>query len=594
MLSQMRSASKSWLVYLAFGVLIIVFTFYFGPGSDGCQPSSRERAAVVNGESLYNVDIDILMNRFSRNRGRLNDAEYIKLQTQVLQKLSLLYLLSDNARERGFEVGKEELSRFILDPRRNVDYRNYSDKDGRFDAENYERFVAFGLTVTVEDYERFKQRELLAYKYLSSLEGTLSVLPKEAEELSKLRNTKVDLEFVRFDPKQLASAVSVTDEQIAAFNASNAADVKKYFEDNKKNYEEPKRVRIRRLMVKKGDDKKAEDNWKTAKDRVLTKKEAFEAVVKDLSDDIAYRDKGGDMGWSDIDNMNQDMAKVVDGMKQGDVKEYESNFARFLLKLEEVKEAKTSSLAEVSKDIARKLLSEKEAAKQIEGNAAKLLKAAQTAPTKSLEDVLKGLKPAEPVEEANKEGEAGEEKKEGEESKEKAPTKESFWDKVRVANTGKYSRTPRQSYSFDQETKKLVPASLPWNDIPRIGKSTDLAQAAFKLTTESPVYGQLHKNEGAFFVIRLKERTEPKADEAAKNLRNAQRELERGVYGSYLSGWQTIIYRPEAELKDASPWLSTLWDDAVRTGKIQLDAAVFGTPAAAEPTEDAKKAPEGK
>jgi parvulin-like peptidyl-prolyl isomerase len=615
MLSHMRDASKSWLVYVAFGILILVFVFYFGPQTEGCEPSRRETAAVVNGTQIENTDISILLNRVTRRNQRVEDGEYIKLQKQVLEKLSLLYLLSDEARESGLEVSPEELSAFILDGRRNPDYSYYSDKDGKFDAESYDRFIQYGLEVTIEQYEAFKGRELMARKYLAVLEQTLTPLPAEIEQDAAQRNTKVDLEFVRIDPKQLEATITFSDQEVKDWAASHGDDLKKYYDEHKAEFETKKRVRVRRLMVKKAGDsapepekKTSEANWAAAKDRVLTKKEDFEAVVKEISEDIAYKDKGGDMGWSQLDDMNQDMARIVSAMKPGEVQEYTSPFANFLLKLEEAEEAKTSTLAEVTDTIARKLLTEQEAKTRIDDIANKLLAAAQAAPDKPLEEVLKIARPAPPappVPAAPQEGEPAAPKEgepaapvEGEpaavegEKKDEPEAPKTPWDELRAANTGPFTKAPRQSYKFDQETKKIVPTRLPWSDVPRIGQDKDLAVAAFDgLTTEKPVYGKVYKNDkdGALFIIRLKERTAPKPEEKDKNLDQSANQMRAELRNDWLGTWQTIVYNPAVELKEVSPWLQRYWDEAIRTGKVEMDTEVFGsiTPEAPAPSVEA-------
>jgi hypothetical protein len=351
---------------------------------------------------------------------------------------------------------------------------------------------------------------------------------------------------------------------------------------------------------------KAENTWKQAKERVLEKKEAFEAVVQELSEDIAYKDKGGDMGWSTMDDIDQNMAKVVGEMKLGEVKEYASNFADFLLKLEEVQEAKVQTLDDVKLDIARKLMSEQEATGRVKTMADSLLAAAQKEPTKPLEEVLKAVKPAPPAptptptptpEDPAAPGDAPKDPAApGDAPKDPAPgdappaeekaAPETPWDKLQVATTGKFSQTPRQSYKFDPESKQIKPTSLPWNDIPRIGADKELAVASFRaLTAEKPVYEKVLDKEGALFVVRLKERAEPKAEEQEKNLARSQEMLEGELSGTFLGGWRTLIYQPDAELKDVSPWLHQVFDEAQKSGKVKLDLTAFDVAAPAAPAE---------
>lgn len=607
MLEQMRQGTQNVFIYVAFGILIVVFTFYFGPGTDGCQPSTRKAAADVNGETLYNTDVTILINRTNRNRRNMTEAEYAVFQGQAMEKLALLYFLSDKATEQGFRVAPEELREYLLDPARNLDFQIYSE-DGKFKMEIYERYINNYLEITIEDYETFKSRELLANKYLTTLEGTISVLPGEVDTVNKLRNTKVDLEFVKFDAKSLEEVLNFSDAEVAAYADANGEKIKKYYDDNKKDYGTPKRVRVRRLMVKKpaaaapeAEKKAAEDKFAQIKDRVVTKGEDFATVVKEVSEDIAYRDKGGDMGWSRLDDMNQDMATVVDGMKAGEVKEHASNFAHFLLKLEEVEEAQEKAIDDVRLEIARKLLVEDEGSKRVEKLANEFLDRAKADPTKNLEEVLLALKPVEkaeaPAEEApadpTAEGDApaaegdtpADPAAEGE-KKEEAPKVKTAWDIVMATSTGQFARNPRQSFKFDPELKQIVPTQLPWADLPRIGEDKALALAAFELTADKPLIDKVTKVKDAWYVVRLKERVDPKPEDLEKNREAIEAELRQQRVNAFLGPWQTLFYRPDADLAETSPWLSQLFEDAKKSGKVDIKAGIFAAPVAPVTTED--------
>lgn len=600
MLTQMRNATKSWWVYGSIGLLIVVFTFFF-QGSEGLQPTDRRKIATVDGSDVYNTDMTVLMNRVSRRQSRDDDEQY-KLEKQVVEKYTLLYHVAGMAEAVGFRVSDDELVAFILDKERNLDFQSYSDDDDKYDKELADRFVKFGLNVSADDYYEFKRRELLAMKYLSALEETVTVLPAEVEAQYTLRNDKIELEFARFDPKapDLAKFITFTDEEVATFAAESGDKVKKYFEDNQKQFSKPKRARVRRIMVRKpgssADEaatKAADEKWATAKKRAIDDKEDFVAVVADLSEDIAFKDKGGDMGRSELDNMNQDMAKIVDTMKVGDVREYSSSFANFLLKLEEVEEAVVPALEDKQLEIARKILTEEAGSKRVDELAGGLLAAAQKDPTKSLEDIIKGLQPAKPVkEEAPKDDDTPTEPEDGDDTPDDdtaEPT--SPWEVLRASATGKFSKYPRPTYSFDPETKQPKLALKPWYDLPRLGADKELAFAIWNLTAENPVYTKIHVSEGASFVIRLKEREAPKAEDADKEREAVESTLRREALASYLGRWQTIWYRPDAELKTESPWLYEIAEKAKASGAIVIIQGAFEPPEAATPAVEVTSPP---
>lgn len=591
MLEQMRQGTQNVFIYIAFGILIVVFTFYFGPGADGCQPSQRALMVTVDGEGIYNTDVTVMLNRTNRNRRNLTEADYAQLERQAGEKMALLFYLSNRAEAQGLSVGDEELAKYILDGSQNPEFQIYSEK-GVFSKDIYDRYISNYLEMSVEEYEVFKRRELMANKYLKMLEHTLAVQPSEVEQLSALRNTKVNLEFVKFDAKTLEEALSFSDEEVQKYLADNTDKVQKAYEETKKEYGKPKRVRVRRLMVKKpskdakDDEKKViDDKWSAVKKRVLESKEDFVTVINEVSEDIAYKDKGGDMGWSLLEDMNQDMAKVVDTMKVGDIKEHTSDFAYFLLKLDEVEEAEQKSFDEVKREVARKLMVKDVAAERLEALAGQLMARAKAAPDKSLEDALTALKPKaeepkkeEPAEGATPEGATPEDKPaEGQPAEGDAaaqadkPAKKTAWDLVSVASTGPFARTPRQSYKFDQATKQIVPTSLAWSDVPRIGDDKDLAMKAFALSAEKPLLDKVYKLEDAFYVIRLKERNEPKPEDKDKNNAAVETELRGQRVAAYLGQWRSLFFNTSSDLKETSPWLAQLYQDAQTSGAIKVE-----------------------
>jgi len=592
MLEQMRKGSKNVFVYFFFGILIIVFTFYFGQGgADGCSPSSRRLIATASGHDIYSSDLESMTNRVARRRNNETDDDFVKLQKQSADALSLIYVLSDEAMAKGFSATDAELRDFIMDEERNFDYQIYS-QEGVFDPEIYQNFVVNGLLMTIENYQEFKRRELIVAKYMTVLENSVVVSPAQIDEINNARSTRVELEFVAFDPKGLEEALDFPAADIDAFLASNDAQARKYYDDHKKDYGDAKKVRVRRVMVKKapaeapeGDKRQADQKWAKVKDRILTKGDDFATVATEDSEDIVYGTKGGDMGFSELTDMNTDMVKVLEPMKPGEVKEYESDIARFLLKLEEVKEANYASFDSVKADIAKKLLIESKGKERLEVLAKELLAEAQKDPSKDLQAVVDTLKArnAPPTPEPPTEP--------GVEPTEEKPVAKTAWDFVRVASTGKFTREPRRSFKFDQDKGSIVPISLAWTDVPRIGDNKKVATAAFTLTTDKPLYTEVIAQDDKFFVARLKEREEPKAEELEKNKAAIEAELRSGIIAQSLGTWQVIFVRPDLELTEVSPYLAQVLEQAKEKGTIHMAPDAFPTTPEVKPEDKAAEVP---
>ena len=597
MLDQMRKGSKNVFIYFFFGILIIVFTFYFGPGADGCTPSERRVVASTVGVDIYNADLDQMTNRVARRQQGTGDADFQKLQKKSAEALSLVYLLSEEAEKKGFVATDDELRDFIMDEDRNLDFQIYS-QEGKFDPEIYQNFVENGLLLSIEDYQEFKRKELVVRKYMTVLENSVVVSDTEVDALNAARNTKVELEFVAFDPKTLQDVIEFPQSEIDDYLAKSGEAVKKYYDDNKKEFGDPKRVRVRRIMVKKapeaapdGDKKEANQKWDKVKDKVLTKNEDFAEVAKSDSEDIVYGSKGGDMGFSELGDMNVKMANVIDSMKQGEVKEYESDIARFLLKLEEIKEAKYTPYDEVKGDIAKKLLLEGKGKDKLGKLAEQLLAEAKKDPKKSLEDAVAALKPAAPAEppadpvdpdqpaDPTDPADPADPTDPADPADPEEPAKVTprltAWDIVKATTTGKFAREPRRSFKFDQEKGTIVPTSLPWTDVPRIGDNIELARAAFELTADKPLVDKVVAQDDKFYVVRLKERSEPTKEELDKGRTTIREELRRKMLAESLGSWQVIFFRPDLELEEVSPYLARVLAQAKENGRIRMDPDAF-------------------
>jgi parvulin-like peptidyl-prolyl isomerase len=507
----------------------------------------------------------------------------LKLQRRSAEMLAMTYLLAEEAKERGFTATDAELAAFLKDEERNLDFRIYSD-EGRFDAETYQNFIQFGLRMTLEDYQEFKRRELIVSKYMAVLESSVVVSDKEVDALNQLRSLKVELEFVALDPKALEESLAFDEAAVEAYVSSHGDAIQRYYDEHAKEFGTPMQVRRRRIMVRKpqadaseADKSAAEAKWARVKKRVLEDKEDFEKVVSEESEDVVYASKGGDMGWSELEFMDKAEAELMKAMKPGEVREHASDVAWLVLRLEEVKEANVTPLEQVRSVIARKLMVQEQGSAEVRKMADALLKAAQAAPSKPLEEVLSGLKPAPPAEGAE------------------APA--SPWSGLQVQTTGKFAREPRRSFKFDPEKKSIVPTSGAWTEVPRIGDNKALAVAAFGLTAEKPVVEQVVEQEGRLYVARLKERAEPTAEELEKSRVAVEAELRRQVLNDTLGAWQVIFIRPDLELSEISPWMAQRLEKAKESGQLRIPPDAFvvpgSAPAASAPAASAGSAAPG-
>jgi parvulin-like peptidyl-prolyl isomerase len=546
MLQAIREQSKSGGTYILVALLIVVFAVFFGVPGDSCSGGAqRVHVATVAGEDIYSDDVNIVFNRVYGSRASDDEEEVKQQQADSLRALIIINLLAKRAYEQGLRVSEEELAAYIQDPIQNFEFQYIYGQSGKFDGRFYKAYVQNQLRISIPRYEEYKRTELLAKKYLALIEMQGSAPSIDVEEEARLKKTKVNLEFLKFDTAKLTEFVAVSDEEVTAFAAANDNRIKTYYTDNKADYESPEEVLIRRIFIarpdaEEGDDKVAEAKarWESAKKRVLEGGENFADVAGDVSEDYA-KEKQGLMDWSTVENLDQNIAKAIKDASKGDVKEVETPFAWMLVKLEDRKEAKTTPLEDVRTDTARTLLQQDRVDEVSKQAIAEFKTAAKDA--ESFQAALDQLKANVP------EGET------------------SVWNALSVDETGQFAQTgPDLSAMFGGQFPGMAP-SLPWDRIPKIGRSTPLAKKAFELTEGDPMPAQPYTVGEATYLVRLKERVEPSEEELDDP--DIAKEVRSDLLTPVLAGAQFVFLQP---IDDYGPLVESLYDDAYDKGVVKL------------------------
>lgn len=581
MLERMRESSRSGLTMVIFAIIIVVFAISFGAPMDGCQQSSGpRRAATVDGDDLMTDEIDIIYNRYGGQNKNATEDELAQEKAKALKALVIMHLLADQAEEMGLRVGDDELKRYLLSPLRNAEFQALYGRNGKFDPGYYKRYIEYQLRISQPQYEEFKKKELLAKKMLELAEMQVGVIPGEIDALQSLRETKVNLEYIKLAPATLKGQISMSDEELTAFIEKNQDKIKKAYEARKAEYTTPEQIRVRRIYILKPDETATPDQQKLvadtiadAKKRILEDKEDFGAVADDVAtklDQKFAQGKKGLMEWSAIGNMDQNIVKGLEGAKEGEIKEIDTEFSYMIVKLEGRKPEVVTPLEDVQKDIAKSIY-EDSVVQELATSMAKEIEA-ELATTKDLAKALENLK----KKEAATEQPADAPSEEGAEEPAAVATK---WDSLSARETGPFSLE-------GQDLSALFGGQLPpgidlssmggWSMIPGIGNSKEVALDAFKLTTENPVGSKIYTVEGAPVLIRLKERIDPpKADDNAEEAQKQQIELFSELRSKRLStltgGTQSIFLVPSGNY---GPWIDNLYNQAIKSNKVTFNDRV--------------------
>lgn len=524
MLNDIRQTSKNGATYIMVAILVVVFSVYFGAPQSSCGGTATgQRVASVGGEDIFAEDVNIVLNRSFGGQRAKDDAELLRQQAASMRAIVMIYLLADKAEAAGIRVGDEELISYIKNPSANPEFLWAYGQNGKFDGPFYKNYVQYQLRVNLAKYETYKKKELLAFKYLTLAQNQYTAMPWELEEMNTLKNTKVDLEYINLDPTKLAESMTLADAEIDAFIAEKTAEIAANYNANKAKYEDPAQIRLRRIFIlrpaaEEGDDKveAASKKWEDAKARVA--KEDFATVAGEITEDYA-KEKQGLMEWSTLENMDQNIAKAVKDAKVGDVKEVVTDFAYILVKVEELKEAKVTPLADVQREIAKTMLQNQRVDTEIKGMVAQLVEASKTAD--SLQAAVDSLKPV------------------AVEGQEPTP---SVWDAVTVASTGKFTM---EGEDYAAALGLSIPGlGRPWDSAPGIGPNPQLVVDAFKLTKENAFNGKVYDVGAGKVLIRLKEREEATPETLKENEALYTAQIRERKMRSQLGPWESIFFRP--------------------------------------------------
>lgn len=557
MLQKMRQSAKSGFSYILVGVLIVIFAVSFGAPTDGCNSgNANAKIATVAGNKIGNDELNVVYNRYFG--GRQADDEQINLQRAAsLRMVTLTYLLAEKARQAGLRVSDEEFRNYIMDPNRNIEFRFAYGQSGQFDGPFYKAYVQNQLRVSLPKYEEYKREELLARKYIALIDMQVNVTPQEIEEFNKLRNTEVNLEFVRFSADSLKDSIQISDADVQKFIADNKAEITKNFDENRSKYEEPEQVQLRRIFIAKPEDAaqlaEATKRFDDAKRRINDEKQNFADVAGEVSEDYA-KQKQGLMDWSTLDNLDQTIAKAIEGKPAGSVVEVDTDYAFMLVKVEDRKDAQKTPIEDVQDEIARALLQEKKVSEIANKMANELLEKAKT--TDSLQAALASFQTENTGDSQDETGASA--------------ANTNPWNALSVGTTGMFSQEGQDmSAMFGSQFPGLNLGRSPWDRIPDIGKSPELAKDAFKLTDEKPLAEKVYTSGDAKIVARLKERKNPETDLDPKAQAELADEARQAKASNLLGGAVGVLIQPS---EDYGPWLEGMFKQAVKDKSIKLNS----------------------
>ena len=387
MLSLMRKHAGSWLIKVLLGGIAITFISW-----GGYQVTSQRsgRVATVNGETItaeeYRITYKRLIEQVQQRFGNNLNEEMIKnlqLPKQAIDQLVDQMLMRQAATDMGLQVTDEDLARSIKSI-------SAFQTAGVFDPRRY-KLVLDRNNLSPESFEVSQRESLLIEKINNLITGSVKISDDEAAEWYNWNNAMVDIEFVVFEPDRYPD-IAVTAEEIQQYFegrkdtyktepqlkvrylkfepqnytakvAVSDVEIAEYYEEHPDEFQNPKTVEARHILIKVGQDATPEEVAK-AKEKIedILKKARgghdFAELAKQYSEGPS-KDKGGHLGSFRRDAMVKPFADKAFAMQAGEISDpVRTRFGWHIIKVEQVNEATVTTLTDAKDKIHQKLTDE--------------------------------------------------------------------------------------------------------------------------------------------------------------------------------------------------------------------------------------------
>jgi peptidyl-prolyl cis-trans isomerase D len=387
MLNYMRRHAQSTTIKILFWIIIAVFVLW---GVGTFTGSDSLYAASVNGETIAPKDVQRSARQLERFYQQLYGEnltpELIKtldFKSRALEQMINTALVKQQAQRLGFSVTDEEV-------RDSIEEIEGLQVDGRFQREVYFRYLrAQGITPT--EFEAQQRDRLLVQKVEELVTSSIRADEAGARDLYTFQNEKVNLAFLRIKASDLAKDIHPSEAEIAKYyeehretfrepdrvaidyvsydakefeksvQVSDAEIEHEYNSYKTERYTEPEEVRARHILIavpEDADAKKREELRNRAKAVLerLKKGEDFATVAKEVSDDAATKDKGGDLGSIARGRAEEAFENAAFASKPGEISDIvETRYGLHIIKVEEHNPAHEKPLAEVRDEIAKSM-----------------------------------------------------------------------------------------------------------------------------------------------------------------------------------------------------------------------------------------------
>lgn len=486
MLGIMRKYKQSILIKIVFIVIVLSFIgtifLVWGRGSDGVGGNSGF-AATVDGTK---ISLDDYQKNYYRTRNLYEQIYGRSITPELEKQLGIKKLAIDNlidnllvhkeAKKMGIKVSKDEVAAEIA---RVPAFQ----ANGAFDFGLYQQTLKANR-VTPKEFEEAQEQEVLMQKARNKVMEGATVTDAEVMAAYKKQNEKVELQYVAIAPADVKGSIKLTDQELTS-----------YLQENQAQFKTPEQVAIAYTVI-------APD--KLAANVTVSADEAQNYYQKNID---RYQGKGGILPFAEVKDK-----VIADARKQKAAKEAYEKTAQTVNKFKGSADLDAAAAELGGKVEKTALFTAKAPAAAVAGEnelvarAFTLKQGELGGPVETakgiylLKVVEKKAAAVPPLAEVKGQVEAKLlEVKAAELAKKKA--------EETLAQLAKGGVATKESGSFGYSAA---------GNVPGIGTSPELMEAAFALTPAAPVAKQPVKVGERWYAIKLKSRTEAPAADFAK------------------------------------------------------------------------------
>lgn len=388
MLDLMRRHSRSWLIKVLLGTIIIVFVFFYGWGF---MERKAGLIASINGTSISIKSYEdfyqnYLENFRNRTKDNLSDKILQEMRKVAFENMVHRILLLQEAKRLNLSVTLDEIKDHV---RRLPEFQ----RSGQFNRKLYLRILKFSR-ISPSEFETEQKTQILISKVQNLIMDNVKVSDQEVLDHYRWSNEKVVLSFMEIDPASFKKEISPSNKDLEEYFNDHVSqfliprktrvevlifgpaqykervqigekETREIYELNVEKYKVPESVSLRHILIKTLPTDDATTRTKALKraEEVLekTKKgEDFSKLAKIYSEDSATIDSGGYLGNVEKGQLLKPIDEVAFSLKKGEISRIvKSPYGFHILKAEDIQSPRTKSFKEVEAILKADLLLEK-------------------------------------------------------------------------------------------------------------------------------------------------------------------------------------------------------------------------------------------